>query len=233
MTASAVITIHLRIVIGRASFSGVKRPSPSIKASIAPVAPKAGRPRSADAHRAILGAAITLIRDVGYDAVTMEGIAERACVGKATLYRRWEGKELLVAEAIEQIANAMPNPDTGSMRGDVMAVLRHAAAMYRDPATGALLSGLVAAVARSEPIAAAVRGGFVAARRNALRLVLDRWRARGALRADTDVEILIDMLTGPLFYRFLLRGEPVSETVIKTVLDTLLVGIIAPGHDIP
>lgn len=210
----------------------MKRTSPSNSPASEPLASKAGRPRSADAHRAILGAAIAAIRDVGYDAVTMEGIAARAGVGKATLYRRWEGKELLVAEAIEQIASAMPNPDTGSMRGDVMAVLRHAAAMYRDPATGALLSGLVAAVARSEPIAAAVRGGFVAARRNALRLVLERWRARGELRSDIDVEILMDMLAGPLFYRFLLRGESVSEAVIKTILDTLLVGI-APGRDNP
>ena len=211
----------------------MKRPSPSKAPRIEQDGSRAGRPRSADAHRAILSAAIALIRDVGYDAVTMEGIAARAGVGKATLYRRWEGKELLVAEAIEQIASAMPNPDTGSMRGDVMAVLRHAAGMYRDPATGALLSGLVAAVARSEPIAAAVRGGFVAARRNALRLVLERWRARGALRPDIDVEILMDMLAGPLFYRFLLRGESVSETVIKTILDTLLIGIIAPGRDNP
>ena len=185
----------------------------------------AGRPRSEEAHAAILTAAIALIRDVGYDAVTMEGIASRAGVGKATLYRRWEGKEMLVAEAIKRIASAMPSPDTGSLRGDVLAVMKGAAGMYRDPATGALLSGLVAAIARSEPIAAAVRSGFVAARRAALRLVLERWRDRGALRPDADVELLMDMINGPLFYRFLLRGEPVSEQVCGDVLDILLRGM--------
>lgn len=192
---------------------------------------KPGRPRSAEAHRAILVATIALIRDVGYDAVTIEGVAARAGVGKATLYRRWDSKELLVAEALAQLASAIPNPDTGSLRGDVLAVMHSTSAMYRDPATGALLSGLLAAVARSEPIAVAFRGGFVATRRAALRQVLERWRARGALRADVDVEVLMDMITGPLFYRFLLRGETVSEHVLKAMLDTLLRGISArdPG----
>ena len=191
-----------------------------------------GRPRSSVAHTAILKAAIVLVRDVGYDAVTMEGIAALAGVGKATLYRRWAGKELLVAEAIVQIANALPSPDAGSARGDLLAVLRAASAMYRDPATGALLSGLVAAIARSEPIAAAVRGGFVAARRGALRAVIERWRDRGTLRLDVDIEILMDMLNGPLFYRFLLRGESVDEQVAETVVDMLLTGVTASGaHD--
>jgi AcrR family transcriptional regulator len=190
-----------------------------------------GRPRSPVAHQAILSATIALIRDVGYDAVTMEGVAELAGVGKATLYRRWSGKELLVADAIEQIASAIANPDTGTLRGDVLAVMRSSATMYRDPASGALLSGLVAAIARSAPIAAAVRDGFVAARRNALRLVLERWRERGELRPDLDVEILMDMITGPLFYRFLLRGETVDESVVEAILDTLLRGIVAHGPE--
>ena len=187
---------------------------------------RVGRPRSQVAHDAILTAAIALIRDVGYDAVTMEGVAARAGVGKATLYRRWSGKEMLVAEAIAQIAGMMPDPETGSLRGDVLAVMRMSAGMYRDPASGALLSGLVAAIARSEPIAAAVRGGFVATRRAALRKVLERWRDGGELRPDLDLEILMDVITGPLFYRFLLRGEAVTDAVVETILDTLLTGIL-------
>jgi AcrR family transcriptional regulator len=192
------------------------------------VAPKRGRPRNAETHRSILRATIVLIREIGYDAVTMEGVAEKAGVGKATLYRRWDGKEMLVAEAIKQIANEIPITDTGTLRGDLLTVLRTTAGMYRDPATGALLSGLVAAIARSERIAAAVRGGFVAARREALRQVLERWRERGELFPDVDVEILMDMINGPLFYRFLLRGETVSEPVVEAIVDMLLGGIRAP-----
>ena len=207
----------------------VNRPAvaPTIVAS-----PRRGRPRNAATHRAILAATIALIRTVGYDAVTMEGVAKKAGVGKATLYRRWDGKELLVADAIDLIVSEASNPDTGTLRGDILAVMGGTAAMYRDPATGALLSGLVAAIARSERIAAAVRGGFVAARRAALREVLDRWAERGELRPDVDVEIVMDMLNGPLFYRFLLRGETVREDVVETILDMLLRGIRArdPGH---
>lgn len=206
----------------------IRRSTEQQYSSVAPVArggPAPGRPRSSIAHTAILKAAIALIRDVGYDAVTIEGIAALAGVGKATVYRRWAGKELLVAEAIAQLANALPNPDTGSVRGDLLAVLRMSTSMYRDPATAALLSGLVAAIVRSEPIAAAVRGGFVAARRGALRAVVERWRNRGVLRLDVDVEILLDLLHGALFYRFLLRGEVVDEHVAEVAVDMLLTGV--------
>ena len=192
----------------------------------APKLTNLGRPRSAAAHQAILEAVISLIREVGYDAVTMEGIAERAGVAKATLYRRWNAKEILVADALEQIAVSVARPDTGTLRGDVLAVMRSSGGMYRDPASVALLSGLVAAIARSETIAAAFRGGFVAARRSALRHVLERWRDRGELRADVNLEILMDMINGPLFYRFLMRGETVSDEVIQASLDVLLSGIV-------
>src|SRR3954471_22806426 len=112
-----------------------------------------GRPRSEAAHSAILAAAIAMVREVGYDATTMDGIAERAGVGKATLYRRWPSKEPLIADALEGIALAFPTPDTGSARGDLVEVLRGSLSMYRDPATRGLLSGLVAAMARSPMIA--------------------------------------------------------------------------------
>ena len=186
---------------------------------------KPGRPRSVEAHQAILKATIALIRRLGYDDVTMEGVASAAGVGKATLYRRWSGKELLVADAIEQIAITIATPDTGTLRGDVLSVMRSSAGMYRDPATGALLSGLVAAIARSESIANAVRGGFVAARRAALRVVLERWIAVDEVRSDIDIDVLMDTILGPLFYRFLLRGEPVTDTVVEESLDILLCGM--------
>src|SRR3954469_20871643 len=94
-----------------------------------------GRPRSSDAHDAILTSAVALIREVGYDDVTMEAIAQRAGVGKATLYRRWTAKEPLVVEAIGRIVSHVPIPDTGTMRADLRGLMRSAARMYADPAT--------------------------------------------------------------------------------------------------
>jgi AcrR family transcriptional regulator len=184
-----------------------------------------GRPRSEQAHAAILDAAIALIREVGYDAVAMEAIADRAGVGKATVYRWWASKELLVTEAIGRIVSTITAPDTGCLESDVLALMRATMARYRDPATAALLSGLVAAMARSERVADAVRSGFVARWRDVMRAVLWRAVARGELRADADVEVALDLLSGPPFYRYLLLGVPIDERFTHAVVVVVLRGL--------
>jgi AcrR family transcriptional regulator len=183
-----------------------------------------GRPRSDEAHAAILAASIALVRDVGYDAVAMDAIAARAGVGKATLYRRWSSKESLVADALEGIMVRRQMPDTGSTRGDLRAVMRDTVRMYEDPATTGLLSGLVAAMARSPQIAAAVREGFVKVRRETVRQVIKRGIARGDLRKTLDVDLAIDLLSGPLVLRTLVTGGPVDDTVSDRTVDMLLKG---------
>lgn len=188
-----------------------------------------GRPRSGLAHTAILDAALALIRERGFDAVTMEAIAERAGVGKTTVYRRWPSRELLVVEAIRRITLAMPVPDTGAVRSDLEVVQRGTLGMYRDPATAALLSGLVAAMARSEPIAHAVRTGFVATRRSAVRQVLRRGVARGELRRSLDIELTIDLLSGSFLVRLLITGAPIDERLSRAIVDAVLRSA-APGR---
>jgi AcrR family transcriptional regulator len=190
--------------------------------------PGPGRPRSEEANTAILTAAVALIREVGYDAVAMDAIAARAGVGKATVYRRWKSKEALVADAIQAIVRAVPVPDTGTTAGDVRALLRVALGMYRDPATGPLLSGLVAAMARSERIATVVRNGFGDAWRDAMRRLLRRGIARGELPADADLELAIDLLSAPAFYRYLFTGGPVDERLMQDVVDVVLRGLAPP-----
>jgi len=184
-----------------------------------------GRPRSEEAHGAILSAAISLIREVGYDALAIDAIAARAGVGKATVYRRWKTKETLVAEAIERIIRAIPIPDTGSTQGDLMVLMRGALGMYQEPQSAALLSGLVAAMARSPRIAEAARSGFLATRRDALRRVLERGVARGDLRDGLDLELAIDLLNGPLFYRLVVTGGRIDERVARDVVDVVLRGL--------
>jgi AcrR family transcriptional regulator len=199
----------------------------SIEMAAVPRGP--GRPRSAAAHSAILDAAIALIRELGYDAVTMDGIAARAGVGKATVYRRWAGKEALVADALHRIMRAVPVPDTGSARGDLRALLRSAMHMYRDPATGPLLSGLVAAMARSAPIAETIRDGFVAAWRDAVRQVLRRGIRRGELRRGLDLELAIDAVSAPFFYRYLLLGSAIDATMVRRTVDLMMRGLAHRG----
>jgi AcrR family transcriptional regulator len=190
-----------------------------------------GRPRSEEAHGAILDAAIALVREVGYDAVAMEAIAARAGVGKATVYRRWPGKETLIAEALERLMRAaLPVPDTGTVAGDLAVLMRVVLGMYHDPATGPLLSGLVAAMARSERIAGAVRGGFIAAWHDAARQVLRAGVARGELRPDLDARLAVDLLAGPLFYRFLIGGELPDEPLARDVVAAVLRAFAADLH---
>jgi Transcriptional regulator len=181
-----------------------------------------GRPRSEEAHDAILAAAVALTREVGYDAVTMDGIAARAGVGKTTVYRRWTSKELLVTEAIGRIVRSFSSPRTGALEGDLLHLMQQAVGMYRDPASLALLSGLVAAMARSTLIAQAVRTGFVASWRDAVRGVLLAGVARGELRADTDVELALDLLGGPPFYRFLITGTAIDERLARALVGAVL-----------
>ena len=189
-----------------------------------------GRPRSEAAHDAILLAAVALTREVGYDAVTMDGIAARAGVGKTTVYRRWSSKELLVTEAIGRIVRSFPVPHTGSLDGDLLQLMQQAVGMYRDPASLALLSGLVAAMARSTLIAEAVRTGFVASWRDAVRAVLTRGVARGELRADTDIELALDLLGGPPFYRFLITGTAIDERLARALVAAVLRGFAPDVH---
>ena len=184
----------------------------------------AGRPRSAAAHEAILAAAIALTREVGFDALAMDAVAARAGVGKATVYRRWKTKESLIAEALERFARAIPVPDTGAVEDDLRTVMRGTMRMYQDPATAALLSGLVAAMARSASIAKAVRSGFVAARRDAMHQVLERGIARGELARGTDIQLALDLLSGPLLYRALISGRKIDARMIRGIVGVVLRG---------
>ena len=183
---------------------------------------KPGRPRSQAAHEAILRASIQLIRQQGYAAVTMDGIATSAGVGKATLYRRWKTKEDLVCDALEGLVRRLPTPDTGTTRGDLLALMADTLGLYADPATAGVLTGLVSAMHQSDRIAQVVRGGFPAAREAALLQVLKRGVKRGDLRPRVDVQLVMDMLQGPLFYRFLFSGKPLNAPLTHGLVNAIL-----------
>lgn len=194
----------------------------AVDAAPLPTARGRGRPRSAAAHAAILDAAIALVRESGYDALAMEAIAARAGVGKTTVYRRWPSKELLVAEAVERIVLAVPAPDAGRVADDVLALMHRTRRMYEDPGTASLLPALVAAMARSARVAEAVRAGMGAAWQGAMGAVLRRGVERGELRPDADVALALDLLAGPLLYRYLWLGAPIDEAYVRAVVAAVL-----------
>ena len=186
---------------------------------------KAGRPRSVGARAAILDASIALTREVGFDALAMEAIAKRAGVGKSTVYRWWPSKEVLIAEALGRFARAIPVPDTGSLEDDLTTILLGTMRMYGDPATKVLLPALLAAMARSPLVARTVRSGLVSARRTAMREVLARAVTSGELPRTTDLELSLDLLSGPLLHRAVVMGRKINTHMVTAVVQAVLQGL--------
>ena len=198
-------------------------------APVAPVAPVAargpGRPRDARADRAILEATLELAGSVGLGALTMDAVATRAGVSKATIYRRWCSKEALVLDAWMGCFPVEEVPDTGSLKGDLIANAR----VLRDAvSTGTfsrVLPQMVAAARVNEELAEVYRD-FVAQRRARTRVALERAVVRGELTAGVDLELVQDLLTGPVFYRALMSGEPSSDELIAAVVDIVVAGVV-------
>lgn len=183
-----------------------------------------GRPRSERADRAIIEAAIDGLAEDGFEGLTMAGVAARAGVGKATVYRRWSSKEALVRGAVEAFVGGIAIPNSGSVETDLLVLLGEAVEVYRGR-PGRLMPGLVSAMARNPELARVVREDFLRARRSALRTVVRRGIERGELRRDVDMELALDFLGGPLFYRLLVTGGPLDEALVRGVVDVMLRGM--------
>lgn len=186
--------------------------------------PRRGRPRDARADEAIVRAALELLAERGVHAFRMDDVASRAGVGKAAIYRRHRSKERLVAAAVGALVSKIALPDTGSTRGDLLSLMYDAVALYSRPSASGLMAGLVEAMRHSDELAEAVRGEFLVARREALKTVIERGVVRGDLDADLDVELALDVLGGPLFYRLLVTGGPIDEQLAEGVVDLILEG---------
>jgi AcrR family transcriptional regulator len=191
---------------------------------------KMGRPRDPRADREILSATLALIAEVGVNDFRMEDVAARAGVGKAAIYRRHESKDALVTAAVAALVSEIEVPDTGSTRADLIALMRDAVAVYRDPLYAGVMPALVGTMPQRPDLARTMREGFLAGRRNALRAVLERGIARGDLRAGLDFELALDVLGGPLFYRLLITGGPLDDELVEGVADLILRGF-APDRE--
>jgi AcrR family transcriptional regulator len=186
--------------------------------------PLIGRPRDERADRAIISAALQLIAENGVRDLRMDDVADRARVGKATIYRRYSSKDELVTAAVAALVSEITVPDTGSTRGDLLALMRGAVDVYSGSVEARVMPSLVEAMNRDSELARFVREGFLAERRAALRAVLERGIERGDLRRDLDLELGMDVLGGPLFYRLLVTGGPIDQQLAAGVVDLILRG---------
>lgn len=186
-----------------------------------------GRPRDQVARQRILKAALELMEEATLAQVTVEAIAERAGAGKATLYRWWPNKAAIVIEAFrEAVTPELPFPNTASLRDDLQAQARNFAGVLSSSKGKMLKSFIVAA--RSDPdVAAAFRSIWSAPRRKEAKKMLRRKQAHGQLRKDVDLDLALDALYGPLYYRFLVKNEPPARKYAEALADLVLIALVA------
>ncbi|MFG2009364.1 TetR/AcrR family transcriptional regulator [Micromonospora sp. NBC_01740] len=187
-----------------------------------------GRPRSVRADEAIVEAALDLLADGStIEAISIEAIAARAGVGKATIYRRWPGKDALLRDALRTLKGTPPEPAGHSVRDDLI-LLVGAVGNHIDPRAARIMPCLVPEVNRS-PEQYQLYQNIIEPRREMMREVLRRGMRSGELRADLDVEVVMAMLTGPMLVQRVMRWHPDLDeaTLPQRIVDGVLDGIRA------
>jgi AcrR family transcriptional regulator len=188
---------------------------------IADQEPSFGRPRDERVDTEVVSAVLHALRSGGYGAVTIDGIARKVKRARTTIYRRWPSKRHLVAYAVVSEMGDNPAADTGVLRGDLEAAVATLLNAFNGP-LGQALPGLVADMARDPELAEMIRREVLAARRKSMRDAFARARTRGEVRDDLDVELVLDMLTGPFYYRTLFGHAPITRRMTRDVVDYVL-----------
>ena len=185
-----------------------------------------GRPRSQEADRAILTAAAELLAERGLAAMSIEEVAARAGVGKTTIYRRWPSKGLLALDAfVAAFREQQVLPDTGTLRGDLVAALRTWVRAVTTTSMGPMLTGLIAEAQHDRELREAWRDRVLEPLRSQHRIMLDRAIARGEIPASVDREVVLDLFFGAAQHRLLLGHLPLTDDFIREVVDVILDGV--------
>ena len=177
-----------------------------------------GGARSEDA---ILRAALDLVAEHGVSGVTVDAVAARAGVGKATIYRHWGSRARLVHAAISCMKDPLDEPDTGSLPGDLTLLVRQLVKYLNQEHTARVLPSLLDAAVRDAELAE-LRLETIQHRRAAFERVIQRAIERGELPEDVDAQLLIDLVVAPFFYRRLMALSPIRESDVVPVIDAVL-----------
>jgi AcrR family transcriptional regulator len=185
-----------------------------------------GRPRDPRRDEAIRDAVLTLLAELGYERMSVDAVAAAAGVSKPTIYRRWPGKHEMVADAIRTHPHTQATaPDTGTLRGDLLAAVRQAADHQVESAH--LSAGLASRFRESEELAGLVREHAIGATRRRFRSLLDRAVERGELPSAAAVSPLFaDVAPSLIHSRVLLSVEPVGDAFVTELVDRVLLPIV-------
>lgn len=186
--------------------------------------------RSARVRAAVIAATLEELAAHGYSGLSLDSVATRAEVHRTSIYRRWRTKEMLVLDAmLEQAAETVAVPDTGSLRGDLLELAQRSAAIQTSPAGEAVVRA-VAGEAPGNPELAAANARFWAERLELDRTIVERARGRGEIGPRADPGPAIEALLGPLYFRLLVTGEPLDPGFIEGIVDLVLAGCLWSGR---
>ena len=191
-----------------------------------------GRKRDHTRDPEILDAAVAVLAEVGYEAMTMDMVATRARAGKATLYRRWPSKAELVIEAVACMKQAQSRiedlPDTGTLRGDLVALIRPHS-MEDSERKMQVMGGLVSMLSRDPQLAEAVNEAITEPRARLNRTLMERAAARGEIRADADLDTIAHIGPSMTAFRTLVQRKPVDREFLIGLID----GVVLPALGLP
>jgi AcrR family transcriptional regulator len=188
-------------------------------------------PRIRRSRAAVIAATLDLIAERGITATTIEAVAGRSAVARTTIYRQWDSQPELVLDAIGTILHTPTDPDTGTLRGDLMDLLGGLADALTTSPAAALMPALMDAAER-DPAFAALQAREATQRHAVARVAITRGVDRGELPPGTDPGEVIDMVAGPVFYRRLVSAGAVDRAFAQRVVDHILAGY-TPHHTTP
>jgi AcrR family transcriptional regulator len=202
---------------------------------MSPPARRTGRPRSAEADRAILGATRAALVELGWSKLTMSDVAARAGVAKTTLYRRWTNKSELVVDAVAALLDEqLELPDLGSLRADVEETVLRFAALLARPEAGTSLMAVIAEATRDESLRERIRATIVDRQKRLVLLGRERAQARGELPREADpdaaarsADLIFDVIAGAVMHRMLVSADAVDAPWARDFAEVVLCGFPA------
>jgi AcrR family transcriptional regulator len=184
-----------------------------------------GRPRSEESRTAVLRATSELLHEVGLRAMTTEEIASRSGASKATIYKWWPNKYAVAVDAfLSEMMAESHDPDTGSAREDLTAVMRGLLHFYTGP-SGRVFAQLVGEAQADPVVRDELRKNLVDSRRELFRTIWRRGVDRAELRDDIDPDAAIDMVIGPALYRLMIGHAPMTDAAADALVDVAIRGL--------
>ncbi|OUL22864.1 TetR family transcriptional regulator [Nostoc sp. RF31YmG] len=182
-----------------------------------------GRPRSIQAHQAMLQATLELLAEVGFDGMSIDAIAARAGVGKPTIYRRYSSKEELVADAIESVRQDVVIPNTGKLWDDIDELIKNAAQITLSPLGRKTVAMIINSASNNSQFAQIYWTKYLQPRRQAFAVVLERAKARNEIQADLDPGLVFDTMSAIMLYALIFQPILESwEAYVRRALHLLL-----------